>query len=127
VRDHQAPREPTLLVVSFRLRGVRREWEHATFRVESVCNTLLFAGFPGFVSKRWLDHDQNGVYRGIYQWDGEARAAAYVGALWWPLALVSANGSIHATIVPGVRTDEALVSPALLGSVPGAGEWWRPV
>jgi len=40
---------------------------------------------------------------------------------------VSANGSIHATIVPGVRTDEALVSPALLGSVPGAGEWWRPV
>ena len=127
VSDHQAPREPTLLVVSFRLRGVRREWEHATFRVESVCNTLLFAGFPGFVSKRWLDHDQNGVYRGIYQWDGEARAAAYVGALWWPLALVSANGSIHATIVPGVRTDEALVSPALLGSVPGAGEWWRPV
>ncbi len=51
------------------------------FRLESVLNTPLFAGFPGFVSKLWLAHDQRGVYRGLYEWDGAERATAYVRAL----------------------------------------------
>jgi hypothetical protein len=29
------------------------------FRAESILNTPLFAGFPGFVSKLWLAHDEN--------------------------------------------------------------------
>jgi hypothetical protein len=65
--------DPCMLVVEFRLRLVRG-WAHALFRRESLLNTPLFVGFPGFVSKLWLAHDQNGVYRGVYQWDGPARA-----------------------------------------------------
>ena len=48
---------PVVLVVAFRLRWVRG-WGHAVFRAESLLNTPLFAGFPGFVSKLWLAHDE---------------------------------------------------------------------
>jgi hypothetical protein len=41
---------PVVLVVAFRLRWVRGRG-HALFRAESLLNTPLFVGFPGFVSK----------------------------------------------------------------------------
>ncbi len=74
VVDRAAPRSPAVLVVSFRLRRVRSPRAHALFRWESVLNTVLFAGFPGFVSKLWCSHDANGVYRGLYDWDDPALA-----------------------------------------------------
>ncbi|MFZ2529810.1 MAG: hypothetical protein WAX14_19485 [Rhodococcus sp. (in: high G+C Gram-positive bacteria)] len=53
VADRADPADPVVLVVAFRLRGVRGRG-HAVFRAESLLNTPLFAGFPGFVSKLWL-------------------------------------------------------------------------
>ncbi len=47
---------PAVLVVEFRLRWVRGRG-HALFRAESLLNTPLFVGFPGFVSKLWLAHE----------------------------------------------------------------------
>ena len=116
--DRTPTREPAFLVVGFRLRLVRRPWAHAAFRAESLLNTLLFAGFPGLVSKLWLRHDRNGVYRGLYEWDGTALARAYVDALWWVLALVSEPGSIGFAVVPGLRRDDALTGPAVLPRLP---------
>jgi hypothetical protein len=49
VSDVTPTETPTTLVVSFRLRGVRSERLHRLFRLESELNTILFAGFPGFV------------------------------------------------------------------------------
>ncbi|HET6873258.1 MAG TPA: hypothetical protein VFH70_00670 [Acidimicrobiales bacterium] len=118
---------PTTLVVSFKLRLVRAERAHALFRAESVLNTILFAGFPGLVSKLWLRHDQNGAYRGVYQWDGADLALRYVNALWWVLALVSVPGSIRYAVVPGADRDEMLAHPDRLGASPGGTDgWWRP-
>ena len=65
--------EPVVLVVAFRLRWVRGRG-HALFRAESLLNTPLFVGFPGFVSKLWVAHDEGHVYRGVYQWNGPALA-----------------------------------------------------
>jgi hypothetical protein len=46
--------EPCVLVVEFRLRFLRG-WGHTLFRWESLLNTPLFAGFPGFgPSCGWL-------------------------------------------------------------------------
>lgn len=117
---------PTVLVVSFRLRWVRG-WGHPLFRMESLLNTPLFVGFPGFVSKLWLAHDENGVYRGFYQWNGAHLADAYVRALWWVLDLVSVRGSIRYVVLPALRRDDVLADPAVLdGAAPGRGqEWWR--
>ncbi len=125
--DGRAP-DPALLAVGFVLRGVRGRLPHAAFRVESWLNTPLFAGFPGFTSKLWMTADERGVYRGLYEWDGPARAWHYVRALSWVLGLVSVPGSIRAHVVPGPHRDEVLARPELLGTARDEGDrWWRPV
>jgi hypothetical protein len=78
------------------------------FRIESVLNTTLFVGFTGFVSKLWLAHDGNGIYRGVYDWEGAAEAERYARSLWRVLELVSESGSIDYRVLPGVRRDDAL-------------------
>ncbi|MFE1248487.1 hypothetical protein [Streptomyces sp. NPDC058735] len=128
-------KDPCTLVVVFRLRRVRGAG-HAVFRAESLLNTPLFAGFPGFASKLWLAHDQRGRYRGLYEWDGAGRAEHYARSLWRVLALVSEPGSIGYTVLPGVRRDEVLagrrpaggLTPGGAGAVAGdqaTSAWWR--
>jgi hypothetical protein len=116
--------DPCVLVVCFRLRWVRGVG-HTLFRWESLFNTPLFVGFPGFVSKLWVAHDGNGVYRGLYEWDGAERAEAYVRALWWALIVVCQKDSIHYQVVPDRRRDVVLAGPELVGR--SASEWWKPV
>ena len=111
VIDRAPAADPCVLVVEFRLRWVRGR-AHALFRAESWLNGPLFAGFPGLLTKWWVAADEQGVYRGVYEYDGADRADAYARALWWVLALVSVPGSIHHVVVPGVRRDDVLVAPA---------------
>jgi hypothetical protein len=119
---------PAVLVVGFRLRRVRHSWGHALFRRESLLNTLLFAGFPGLVSKLWLAHDGGGVYRGVYEWDGPELAESYVQALWWPLALASVPSSIHYAVLPGLGRDDVLRDPQVLdGLEPGSIPAWARI
>lgn len=124
VADHVAA-APCFLAVRFRLRGVRGVG-HALFRLESLLNTPLFVGFPGFTSKLWLAHDEHGTYRGLYEWDGADRAEHYARSLWRVLELVSVPGSIDYRVVDGVRRDEALADPDLVDRRPDDG-WWRAV
>jgi len=116
--------DPCVLVVEFRLRAVRGRG-HAAFRLESVLNTPLFAGFPGFVSKLWLAHDERGRYRGVYEWDGPRLAEDYARALWRVLALVSVRGSVHYVVLPGLRRDVLLDRPDALAGAADAAAWWR--
>jgi hypothetical protein len=122
----RVPTDPCALVVGFRLRGVRG-WGHAAFRAESLLNTPLFVGFPGFVSKWWLAHDENGVYRGLYDWDGPERATSYARALWWVLMLVSVRSSIRWQVLPGARRDDLVDAANRVGTVTEDDRWWRPV
>jgi hypothetical protein len=125
VLDRPAPLEPCMLVVQFRLRYVRGRG-HALFRAESLLNTPLFVGFPGFVSKLWLAADEYGRYRGCYEWDGAASAESYVRTLWWPLALVSHRLSIRHQVLAGCHRDEVLDDPGRVSTMDGAGRWWLP-
>ena len=120
--DRGATLDPSVLVVEFRLRAVRGRG-HAAFRRESLLNTPLFAGFPGLVSKLWLAHDEQGRYRGLYEWDGPRLAENYARALRRVLALVSARGSIHYVVLPGLRRDVLLAQPQVVQD--DAAEWWR--
>jgi hypothetical protein len=125
VADRGATKDSCVLVVEFRLRAVRG-WGHAVFRWESLLNTPLFVGFPGFVSKLWLANDERGRYRGLYEWDGPRRAENYTRALWRVLALVSVPGSIHYRVLPGLRRDELLARPELApGATTNGVAWWR--
>lgn len=120
--------EPCFLAVTFRLRAVRGRG-HAWFRAESWLNTPLFVGFPGFVSKLWLTHDEQGRYRGLYEWDGPDRAETYARSLWHVLALVSEPRSIDYRIVPGVRRGDILADTSVLAPwfPDEEGAWWRVV
>ena len=122
------PTDPCFLVVSFRLRGVRGRG-HRWFRTESILNTPLFVGFPGFVSKLWLAHDRHGTYRGLYEWDGPAAAEHYARSLWRVLELGCDEGTIDYRVFPGVRRDDALRDPALLDhyATTEHGRWWRVI
>ena len=133
--DRGATVDPCVLVVTFRLRAVRGRG-HAAFRRESLLNTPLFAGFPGLVSKLWLADDERGRYRGLYEWDDPRLAESYARALCRVLALVSARGSIHYVVLPGLRRDALLARPQAgpaaglaagpaAGAGTGAGAWWR--
>jgi len=94
--------DPVVLVVRFRLRWIgAAPWAHAVFRRTCVVNTPLFAGFPGFVSKLWLTDTVSGVYRGLYEWNGAARAERYAARLRRVLALVTVPGSVGHLVVPG--------------------------
>ncbi len=119
--------DPAVLVVGFRLRlpGGRG---HRIFEPISLINTPLFIGFPGFVSKLWLAHDEVGTYRGVYEWHGSGPAEDYARALWRVLALVSVRGSIHYMVLPGLRRDQVLDDPDLIGRVAPLQDtqWWRP-
>ncbi|WP_241993209.1 hypothetical protein [Cryobacterium sp. TMB1-7] len=127
VVDRAAAHTPTVLVVGFRLRLLRGR-AHRWFRVQSIMNTPLFVGFPGYVSKLWLTHDINGLYRGIYEWDGPELAETYARTLWRVLALGSEPGSIHYAVLPGVHRDEFLRDPYRFSAeaVGVVGDWWRP-
>jgi hypothetical protein len=90
-----------------------------------LLNTPLFVGFPGFVSKLWLAHDERGRYRGVYEWDGPRLAGDYARALWRVLALVSVPGSIHYVVLPGLRRDMLLKEPVLApGTAADSAAWW---
>ena len=114
VVDQPPTADPAVLVVGFRLRAVHGQLAHALFRFESLFNTPLFVGFPGFVTKLWVAHDSNDIYRGVYEWDGATLAEDYVRTLWRVLALVCVPESIHYEIVPGLTRKELLSDPAAL-------------
>lgn len=129
VREGPLTRDPAFLVVGFRLRLVgRSRLLHTLFRVESIANTLLFAGFPGFRSKLWLTDERTGTYRGIYEWDGPERARHYANTLSALLRPLCERGSVAFHVVPGVRREEGLHDPALLVSTGPAppDAWWLP-
>jgi hypothetical protein len=119
---------PAVLVVEFRLRAVHG-WLHWVFRRESILNTPLFVGFPGFLSKLWLASDEHEVYRGIYEWDGADRAEEYARALSKILALVCVEGSVAHHVIPDHERDAWLADRKSLpaNTYHETRAWWLAV
>lgn len=125
--DDVASNDPCLLVVKFHLRLLHGRW-HRIFLRECILNTPLFLGFPGFVSKLWLDRDAHDNYRGLYEWSDPARAERYARSLWRVLDLVCVRGSVAYVIVPGIRRADVFDDPAALAAFDVSGDaWWRLV
>ncbi len=104
---------------------------HALFRLESIANTPLFAGFDGFRSKLWATDLRAGIYRGVYEWDDADKAEAYVTTLVRLLRPICLPGSVRYHIEPGIRRDDFLRNPAIVDAGPAIGaasaehQWWR--
>jgi hypothetical protein len=117
--------EPVLLVIRFRLAFLGDvEALHTGFRYECLIHTPLFAGFPGFRTKLWLEDLHTRTYRGIYQWDGTDAAAAYADRMVGLLAPFSNRGTVRRHTVPGLLRPAYLADPAATtGDEDDA--WWR--
>lgn len=125
VRVGVALADLAVLVVRFRLRAIgTHPLPHAASRVESIANTLLFAGFPGFRSKLWMTDLDTGFYRGVYEWDGPGRAAGYTDRLCRLLEVFCDRVEAH--VEPGVRRGPFLDGQARTADG-NEGQWWRPV
>jgi hypothetical protein len=122
-----ATSEPTVLVIQFRLAALgRNRLLHAAFRRECVLHTPLFAGFPGFRSKLWIDDVATGIYRGIYEWDTGDLARHYATRMVALLAPFSTAGTARYQVVGGLRRDDFLLRPGLAATHrDGQDDWWR--
>ena len=117
--------DPVLLVIAFRLAFLDDVGLlHAGFRHECLIHTPLFAGFPGFRSKLWLEDDGTRIYRGLYQWDGATEAAAYAGRMVGLLAPFSSRGTARFHLVPGMARSDYLRDPDRT-SGRESDAWWR--
>ena len=72
---------PVVLAIWFRLKFVppRARVRGWIFERESILNTLMFAGFPGYARKLWMVNRDTAEYAGLYEWRGEAAARRYAG------------------------------------------------
>ena len=43
-------------------------------RILSILNTLMFAGFPGYIVKLWMVDRTTSDYAGLYTWNGRSAA-----------------------------------------------------
>jgi hypothetical protein len=116
---------PTLLVIQFRLAALgSNRLLHAAFRRECVVHTPLFAGFPGFRSKLWVDDVETGVYRGVYEWEDGELARHYAERMVALLAPFSNAGTARYHAVDRLRRDDFLLHPRLAPEHVD-GDWWR--
>lgn len=107
--------EPVLLIIQFRLAFLgSNRLLHALFRRECILHTPLFAGFPGFQTKLWVDDVETGVYRGIYEWQGVAAAHHYARRMVGLLAPFSTRGTARYEVVEGVSRDDFLARCGLI-------------
>lgn len=117
--------DPVLLVIAFRLVVLGRVPAlHAVFRHECLIHTPLFAGFPGFRTKLWLEDAGTRVYRGVYQWEGVEDAVAYATRMVRLLVPFSAAQSARFHIVPGLARSAYLRDPDATSGRESDG-WWR--
>jgi hypothetical protein len=118
--------DPSVLVVRFQLRLLgRSRLGHALFRGESLANTPLFAGFPGFRTKLWLTDERTGEYRGLYDWAGAGAAESYATTLVALLRPVCVPRSVGFHVEPDATRDRYLQAATIgAGHV---GDWWAPV
>jgi len=111
-RDGDAGEEPVTLAVWFHLRGVPASGRLRRFLFERLCiiNTLLFAGFDGYLVKLWMVDPVSADYAGIYSWRSASEAETYAHYITGVLAPISTPGSVGYQVLPDVSLDEYLKS-----------------
>lgn len=94
--------DPVVLAVWFHLRAVPvgADRRRRAFQRLSLANTLLFAGFDGFVTKRWLLDEATADWAGLYVWDTRPAAERYGRFITSVLRPLSTPGSVGYAVVP---------------------------
>jgi hypothetical protein len=91
------------------------------FERESILNTLLFAGFPGYRVKLWMVDPDTADYAGLYLWEGRDRAQRYATYITAVLGPLSVRGSVGCALL-----DSSVFAQALEAGVRAPGRDLRP-
>jgi hypothetical protein len=88
--------ELVTLAVWFHLRLVPAwaQRRRTIFERESILNTLLFAGFAGYVSKLWMVDPETNEFAGLYEWRGREEAERYAHYITSVLRPLSSHGRV---------------------------------
>lgn len=95
--DQQTDTAPVMLAVWFRLRAIPPGARVRRWFFERLCilNTVLFAGFDGYLVKLWMVDPDTSDYAGLYSWssaDKAERYGRYITSVLRPLSLPSSIG-----------------------------------
>lgn len=102
-------RQPTVIEVGFRLKLVRSaRLPHWLFERLCILTTPFWSGFDGFGTKLWMVEPGDYGYAGIYEWEGDAAAQAYLDVLLPILRVVSVPGSVLSRLHPETGLEDFL-------------------
>ena len=111
--DRPTAGQPVTLAVWFRLWAVPPGASVRRFLFERGCivNTLLFAGFDGYLVKLWMVAPATSDYAGLYSWASSEEADRYARYITTILRPLSTNDSVGYEVLPDVTLDEYLQRP----------------
>jgi hypothetical protein len=112
--DGEVPGGDVTLAVWFHLRylppGARfRRW---LFERESILNTILYAGAPGYRIKLWMVDPATCDYAGLYAWHGAEAAERYGRYICTILRPLSEPGSVGFELIGDRTLADYVASPA---------------
>jgi hypothetical protein len=109
-RDGYAGSPPVTLAVWFHLRAIPggAQLRQRLFERLSMANTLLFAGFEGYLVKLWMVDPHTADYAGLYAWRSAAEADTYGRYITTVLGPLSCRGSVGYLVLPGVALSDYL-------------------
>jgi hypothetical protein len=96
------------LMVWFRLRSIPPGARIRRRLFERLCivNTVLFAGFDGYLVKLWMVNPETSDYAGLYAWSNAAEAESYARYITAVLRPLSVRGSVGSQVVEGSALDD---------------------
>lgn len=112
--DAEAPGPPVTLAVWFRLWAVPpgARVRRLLFERGSIVNTLLFAGFEGYLVKLWMVAPETSDFAGLYSWAGAESADRYGRYITAVLRPLSTRGSVGFQVLPDVDLESYLAGAA---------------
>ena len=100
------------LAVWFHLRGIPPGSRFRRFVFERLClaNTVLFAGFPGYLVKLWMVDPWTADYAGLYSWRCAEEAETYGDYIVRVLSPLSTPNSVGYQLLPGTLDSHLVTS-----------------
>ena len=109
--DQPTSGTPVMLAVWFHLRGVPPGARVRRWLFERLCivNTLLFAGFDGYLVKLWMVNPATSDYAGLYSWASPSEAETYGRYITAILHPLSQQDSVGFRVFPEWTLEEYLI------------------
>ena len=114
-RDGGDGSDPVTLAVWFHLWAIPAGARLRRYVFERACvaNTMLFAGFDGYLVKLWMVDPDTSDYAGLYAWRSAEQAQIYARYITSILRPLSTPGSVGFGVLPDTALGAYLDRPGI--------------